>query len=144
MIIIKYDKSIRYDNYLQISILKGAYMSGGIITAKKGVGDVYFLNNAGKEVLNSSKGVEVEIKEEFSGFSVKDALEEAKKYAIGAIQKKVAQKMRGFDCYPVVKDIKINYKIKFGFAAHTEKHDEAKATYGVKVANKLGTHKKSQ
>jgi hypothetical protein len=118
-------------------------MSGGIITAKKGVGDVYFFDRAGKEVINSSKGVEVDIKEEFSGFSVKDAVEEAKKYAIGAIQKKVAQKMRGFDCYPVVKDIKIKYQIKYGFAASNEKAIATKTASEIKIANKLGSRRKS-
>jgi hypothetical protein len=119
-------------------------MGGGIISAKKGVGDVYFLNNAGKEVINSSKGVEVDIKEEFSGFSVKDALEEAKKYAIGAIHKKVAQKMRGFDCYPVVKDLRINYRIKYGFAEDNTASEKNESTAGLKAANKLGSHKKAK
>lgn len=116
-------------------------MGGGIITAKKGVGDVYFLDRAGKEVMNSSKGVEVDIKEEFSGFSVKDALEEAKKYAMGAIKKKVAQKMRGFDCFPVVKDIKIKYQIKYGFAAS---NGGDTSTSERKIADKLGRRKKAR
>jgi hypothetical protein len=117
-------------------------MSGGIITAKKGVGDVYFFDRTGKEVLNSSKGVEVDIKEEFSGFSVKDALEEARKYAIGAIQKKVAQKMRGFDCYTVVKDLKINYKIKYGFTAQAPESDTNLGLKNLNAASKLGSRKK--
>jgi hypothetical protein len=111
-------------------------MGGGIITAHKGVGDVYFYNRNGKEILNSSKNVEVELKEEFSGFSVQDALEEAKKFAVGALHKKVAQKMRGFDCYPVVKDLKIKYKIKYGFSG-----ENGSATV-LKPANKLGLRKK--
>jgi hypothetical protein len=119
-------------------------MSGGIISAKKGIGDVYFFDRSGKEVLNSSKGVEVDIKEEFSGFSVKDALEEARKFAIGAIQKKVAQKMRGFDCYTVVKDLKINYKIKYGFGSALQGAETNLGSKTLKTANKLGSAKKEK
>jgi hypothetical protein len=142
MIVIKYYKSIRCIE--KIVILKGDCMGGGIITAKKGVGDVYFVDRLGKEVLDSSKGVEVDIKEEFSGFSVKDAIEEAKRYAMGAIQKKVAQKMRGFDCYAVVKDIKIKYNIKYGFVNANENSGGTKPASEPRVANKFSSYKKAR
>jgi hypothetical protein len=117
-------------------------MGGGIIKARKGIGDVYFMNKDGKEVMNASRGVEVTLEEEFSGFSVRDAIEEAKKYAIGAIQKKVAQKLRGFDCLPVVKDVKINYKIKYGFAQNSEEQENTDRKADAKIAKKFTSAKK--
>jgi hypothetical protein len=95
-------------------------MGGGIISTKKASGDVYFINKLGKEVIPALKDVEVSMTEEFPGMILRDALEEAKRFGIGAIQKKVAQKMRGFDCYAIVKNIRINYKIKFGFETEEE------------------------
>ncbi|MBN1697857.1 MAG: cyclic nucleotide-binding domain-containing protein [Spirochaetales bacterium] len=90
-------------------------MGGGIIHAQKAAGDVYFINNQGKEVIDPSKDVEVKMDEDFPGVIISDAIEEAKRFAIGAIKKKIAQKMRGFDCNAVVRNIKLEYKIKFGF-----------------------------
>jgi hypothetical protein len=90
-------------------------MAGGIIIAKKAIGNVYFLSQEGKEVIPPSKDVEVKIEAEFPGIVINDAIEEAKRFAIGAIKKKVAQKMRGFDCTPIVRDVRVSYKVKFGF-----------------------------
>jgi hypothetical protein len=90
-------------------------MGGGIIHAKKASGDVYFINNEGKEVIDPSKDVEVKMDDDFPGIVLGDAIEEAKRFAIGAIKKKVAQKMRGFDCNPVVRNVKIEYKVRYGF-----------------------------
>ena len=117
-------------------------MGGGIITAKKGVGDVYFINKDGKQVMNASKGVEVTMGEEFSGYSVRDAIEEAKKFAIGAIQKKVAQKLRGFDCLPIVKAVKINYQIKYGFTHSNDQQESSDQKTDVKIAKKFASLKK--
>ncbi len=90
-------------------------MTGGVIKTKSVTADVAFVSNEGKEVLPQSKGVEVKIIEEFSGRTIPEALEEAKKYAVGAIQKKVAQKTRGFFCRSVVKNLDVKYTVKYGF-----------------------------
>jgi hypothetical protein len=111
-------------------------MGGGIISTKKAAGDVYFVNKIGKEVMEYLKEVEVPMSEEFPGINLRDAVDEAKRFAIGAIQKKVAQKMRGFDCYAVVKNLKVSYKIKFGFEAEEELTRELKFKAGVQILKK--------
>ncbi|MBN2536556.1 MAG: cyclic nucleotide-binding domain-containing protein [Spirochaetales bacterium] len=93
-------------------------MQKGIITAKKVTGDVYFLDRNGDSVLHPSKNIEVAIKENFYGSTLRDAVESAKKYAIGAFCAKVAQKMRGFDCYPDVRNIRVSYSIIRSFPKH--------------------------
>jgi hypothetical protein len=86
-------------------------MQKGIITAKKVTGDVHFLDRNGDQVLHPSNNIEVTLKENFYGNSLRDAVESAKKYAIGAFRSKVAQKMRGFDCFPSVRNIRVSYSI---------------------------------
>jgi len=105
-------------------------MGGGIIAVKTASADAYFLNRKGEEVIPPSKDVEVKIDEEFPGLHLKDAIEEAKRWVIGAIKKKVAQKTRGFDCSTVVRNIKLNYKIRFGFTGETELERELTFTAG--------------
>ncbi|MBN1410494.1 MAG: hypothetical protein JW969_06590 [Spirochaetales bacterium] len=92
-------------------------MKGGIIKATLAKGDVFFLDGAGKEVIKASQDLKVKIDEEFAGVTMADALEEAKKFAIGALKNKVDQKTRGIDCYLVVKNVNIRYKVKYGFHA---------------------------
>ncbi|MBN1410066.1 MAG: cyclic nucleotide-binding domain-containing protein [Spirochaetales bacterium] len=90
-------------------------MAGGVIITSEASGDVYFLDNQGKEVIESSQDVEVKMREEFAGISLKDAVDEAKRFAIGALKKKTDQKRRGHDCTIVVRNVKIDYKVKYGF-----------------------------
>ncbi|MBN2735357.1 MAG: cyclic nucleotide-binding domain-containing protein [Spirochaetales bacterium] len=90
-------------------------MPGGIITVVSATGDVYFVNTKGEEIIEPSKDIEVKIKEEFPGMTLRDAVDEAQRYASGAIRKKVEQKRRGHDCMLIVKNIKVDYKIKYGF-----------------------------
>lgn len=91
-------------------------MKSGIILAQKARGDVYFINMKGKSILPPSKNVEVPVKENFFGETLHDAVQSARRYAIGAIREKVAQKMRGHNCRPVVENIRISYLIKQGFS----------------------------
>lgn len=111
-------------------------MSGGVIKVKKASGDVYFLNRQGKEVIDPSKDVEVKIDEEFPGLSLNDAVEEAKRFAMGAIKKKVSQKMRGFDCCAVVRNIKIGYNVKFGFVGEEKLEKEMHFKAGDQILKK--------
>jgi hypothetical protein len=90
-------------------------MKGGVIITRKAMGDVYFLTRSGRAVLPPSKNVEVVIKEMFSGQTLRDAVGSAMLFAMGAIREKVAQKMRGFNCIPQVRNIRVNYIIKHGF-----------------------------
>ena len=90
-------------------------MQRGIITTKKVTGDIYFLNRNGKSVLSPSTDVEVFIIENFYGRTLREAVDTAKKYAVGALQAKVAQKIRGHNCLPVVRNIRVSYIIKQDF-----------------------------
>ena len=90
-------------------------MAGGVIHVTHAKGDVFFLNREGKEVLKPTKGVEVNLDEEFGGSSIHEAIEEAKKFSVGAMQQKVSEKTRGFTCQVVVKNIDVRYRIKYGF-----------------------------
>jgi hypothetical protein len=90
-------------------------MAGGVIHVTHAKGDVFFLNREGKEVLKPTKGVEVNLDEEFGGTSIGEAIEEAKRFSIGAMQQKVSEKTRGFTCQVVVKNIDVRYRIKYGF-----------------------------
>lgn len=93
-------------------------MQKGIITAKKVTADIYFLDRSGNTVLHPSKNIEVVLKENFYGNTLRDAVESVKKYAVGAFHAKVAQKMRGFDCYPSVRNIRVSYSIVRPFPRH--------------------------
>jgi hypothetical protein len=90
-------------------------MAGGVIHITAAKGDVYFLSREGKEVLKPTKGVEVKLDEEFGAVSIGDAIAEAKKFSVGALQQKVSEKTRGFTCQVVVKNIDVKYRIKYGF-----------------------------
>ncbi|MBN2535190.1 MAG: cyclic nucleotide-binding domain-containing protein [Spirochaetales bacterium] len=114
-------------------------MGGGVIIVNKGSGDAYFLNRQGKEVIDPSRDVEVRINEEFPGITLNDAVEEAKRFIMGAIKKKVAQKMRGFDCCAVIRDIKVSYKIKFGFAGDEKLEREIHFKEGDQILKKGDT-----
>lgn len=96
------------------------FMPGGIINVPKASGDIYFLNSKGEEVINPSKDVQVKIDEEFPGVTLRDAVEEAQRFVAGALRKKVEQKRRGHDCMLVVRNIRIDYKIKYGFKGHED------------------------
>lgn len=111
-------------------------MGGGVIIVTKGTGDVYFLNRQGKQVIDPSKDVEVRINEEFPGITLNDAVEEAKRFIMGAIKKKVSQKMRGFDCCAVVRDIRVSYKIKFGFIGDEKLERELHFKAGQQILKK--------
>ncbi|MBN2442116.1 MAG: cyclic nucleotide-binding domain-containing protein [Spirochaetales bacterium] len=111
-------------------------MGGGVIDVYKGSGSVYFISRQGKEVIEPSKDVDVKINEEFAGFTLNDAIEEAKRFIMGALKKKVAQKMRGFDCYAVVRDIRVSYKIKFGFAGSEKLERELHFKAGEQIVKK--------
>ena len=91
-------------------------MAGGVIHASGASGDVYFLSPQGREVLKPTKGVEVKLNQDFAGTSISDAIEEAKKFSVGAMQQKVAEKTRGFTCQVVARNIEIKYTIKYGFS----------------------------
>lgn len=90
-------------------------MAGGVIQTEKATGDVFYLSREGKELLEPSMDVEVKIKEEFPGVTLGDAIEEAKRFAIGAIKNKVQQRTRGITCSIIVRNVDIKYKIKYGF-----------------------------
>ena len=90
-------------------------MTGGVIQTEKASGDAFYLSREGKEVMKPSMNIEVKIKEEFPGVTLGDAINEAKRFAIGAIQNRVQQKTRGVTCSIIVRNIEIKYKIKYGF-----------------------------
>lgn len=90
-------------------------MAGGVIFAEKADGDCYFIDELGKEVLPPSFHVEVPVNLTFGGVSIEDAIEEAKRYAVGALKNKMQQKIRGKSCSIVPKNIDVDYKIKYGF-----------------------------
>jgi hypothetical protein len=90
-------------------------MKGGVIKVEKAKGDVYFVTREGKEVLDPLFGVEVQINQEFPGITLKDSIAEAQRFAIGAIVQKMQQNIRGKSCLPIVRNVDISYKIKFGF-----------------------------
>jgi hypothetical protein len=90
-------------------------MNGGVILTEKATGDVFYLSREGKELLEPTMNIEVKIKEEFPGVTINDAIEEAKRFAIGAIKNKVMQRTRGITCVIIVRNLDIKYKIKYGF-----------------------------
>ncbi len=93
-------------------------MAGGVIQTEKASGDVFYLSTEGKELMKPSMGIEVKFKEEFPGVTLGDAREEAKRFAIGAIKNKVQQRTRGITCTIIVRNVDIQYKIKYGFKNH--------------------------
>ena len=97
-------------------------MAGGVIHVHSGKGDVFFLSPEGKEVLDPSKNVSVKLDQEFAGMTIGEAILEAKKFAVGAIQQRVAEKSRGFKCQPVVRNVDVKYKIKYGFQGQKPPH----------------------
>ncbi len=91
-------------------------MPGGVNTVKRATGDVHFLSPDGsREVFPRALGVIVKIAKEFGGLEVDDAVEEAKRFAIGALQQKMAYKTRGKDCQVIVKNLRVDYAVKYGF-----------------------------
>jgi len=90
-------------------------MAGGVIRVTHAKEDVFFLNIEGNEVLKPSKGVEVNLDEEFGGTRLGEAIEEAKKFTVGTMQQRVAEKTRGFTCQVVAKNVEVRYRIKYGF-----------------------------
>jgi hypothetical protein len=90
-------------------------MAAGVIRAKKGTGDVYFLDSNGKQVLPPSKKLSVNIEADFHGGSLKEAIAEAAKYASGALRNYVNQKTSGHQVFVVAKNIKIDYEVRYGF-----------------------------
>ncbi len=91
-------------------------MPGGVIIAKKATGDVHFLSpDGGREVFPRALGVIVKLSKEFGGVQIDDAVEESKRFAIGALQQKMAYKTRGKDCQVIVKNLRVDYAVKYGF-----------------------------
>ena len=90
-------------------------MAGGVIHVTHAKGDVFFINREGKEVLKPTKGVEVNFDEEFGGTNIREAIDEAKKFSVGALQQRVSEKTRGFTCQVIVKNVDVKYRIKYGF-----------------------------
>jgi hypothetical protein len=91
-------------------------MPGGVIIGKKATGDVHFLSPDGsREVFPRALGVNVKLGKEFGGLEIDDAVEEAKRFAIGALQQKMAYKTRGKDCQVIVKNLRVDYTVKYGF-----------------------------
>ena len=115
-------------------------MKYGLLTTKKAVGDVHFINRKGIAVLEPVKGIKVNIDGSFTGLTLKEAISEARRFAEGAIKSKVTQRMKGYNCIPVVKNVKIDYKIKHSFSyeslmgriLHYEEGEQIikKGTYG--------------
>lgn len=90
-------------------------MAGGVITVEKARADVFFIAEDGKEVFPANYNIEVKFAKDFGGVVIEDAIEEAKKFAIGAFKNKFQQKIRGKSCNIVVKDVEVRYAIKYGF-----------------------------
>jgi hypothetical protein len=90
-------------------------MAGGVIHVSAASGDCFFISPEGKEVLKPTKNVDVRLNKDFGGVTIKDAVDEAKKFSVGAMQQKVSEKTRGFTCQVVVRNIEVKYKIKYGF-----------------------------
>lgn len=91
-------------------------MPGGVITASKATGDVHFLSADGaKEIYAPAQKVSVKLGKEFGGLAIDDAVEDAKRFAIGALQQKMAYKTRYQNCQLVVKNLKVDFAIKYGF-----------------------------
>ncbi len=91
-------------------------MAGGVIIARKGTGDVHFMSKDGsKEVFPVAREVSVKLGKEFGGLAIDDAVEDAKRYTVGALQQKMAYKTRGKDCQLIVKNVRIDYTVKYGF-----------------------------
>jgi hypothetical protein len=90
-------------------------MAGGVIKVEYVTGDIYFIDDNGKEVFPPNFKVEVKVEEEFGGLSINDAVEEAKKFAIGALKNRMQQKVRTKFCTIIPKNIDVDYKIKYGF-----------------------------
>jgi hypothetical protein len=95
--------------------MEGENMAGGVIVSEHATGDVYFVDDVGKEVLPPAYKVEVQFTEEFGGMSIPEAIEEAKRFAIGAFKNKMQQRIRGTNCTIVPKNIDVDYKVKYGF-----------------------------
>ena len=51
--------------------------------------------------------------------SITDAVDEAKRFAMGAFKNKMQQRIRGKNCSIVPKNIDVDYKIKYGFDKHS-------------------------
>jgi hypothetical protein len=90
-------------------------MAGGVIIAEKATGAVNFVDGNGAEVLPPVFNIEVDLKQEFGGLTKEDAIEEAKRYAIGAFKNKMQQKIRGKNCTIIPRNIEIQYTVKYGF-----------------------------
>lgn len=111
-------------------------MKGGVINVSKARGDVYFLSREGEEVLKPMLNVEAEINRDFPGMSLKDSVAEAERFVVGAIKQKVQQHMRGKTCFPIVRDIDIRYKIKYGFVHEKALQRELEFKAGQQIIKK--------
>jgi hypothetical protein len=111
-------------------------MKGGVINVTKAKGDVYFLSREGKQVFDPLLDVEVKIDQDFPGISLKDSLAEAERFAVGAIKQKVQQNMRGKTCFPIVRDVDIRYKIKYGFTQEKALQRELQFKAGKQIIKK--------
>ncbi len=91
-------------------------MAGGVITARKATGDVHFVSADGsRELYDPAREVTVKLGKEFGGLAIDDALEDAKRFATGALQQKMAYKTRYQNCQLVVKNLKVDFIVKYGF-----------------------------
>jgi hypothetical protein len=81
---------------------------------------VHFFSEVGKEILQPAKDVTVKVAQEFGGVALEDAVEEATRFAVGALQQKMAYKTRYQNCRLVVKNVKIDYTVKYGFQEKTQ------------------------
>jgi hypothetical protein len=86
---------------------------GGVISVSKASGDIYFIDQNGKDVLKPRKNVEIRLGQDFPGLTLEDALHEAKKYAIGALKAKMSQDVR-HECSMKVDKLRLNYSVKYG------------------------------
>jgi hypothetical protein len=94
-------------------------LAGGVIIGRKAVGDVHFVSADGsKELYPPAREVTVKLSKEFGGMGINDAVEDAKRFAVGALQQKMAYKTRYQNCQLIVKNVKVDFTIKYGFEGH--------------------------
>lgn len=111
-------------------------MNGGIIIVTNARGNVHFISPKGDDVLPPMFDVEVKLNREFAGLNLRDAVSDAKSFAAGALKQKVQQKMRGKTCFPVVGNIDIHYRIKYGFARESGLQRELEFKPGDRIIRK--------
>jgi hypothetical protein len=111
-------------------------MNGGLIIVEKAKGDVRFYSPEGQEVFKRMTGVDVPVNKIFSGLTLPDAVEEAKRFAAGAISQKVQLRMRGVFCVPVVSNVAVRYRIKLGFGTGESHQREMQFEPGEQILRK--------